>query len=292
MIFYHADDFGITTTQTSEIIDCIKNGICNSVSIMPNSPELVEAIPLLKESTEEGKVRKVVHINLIEGKPCAPVSEIPLLIDKRGMLNCSFGKLLKVNYFSVKLRKSYYLQLVKEIDAQITAVIGNLDEVLVSIDSHQHLHMITVVFEAILTVITKHHLTVDYFRIPVDPLSPIFKNPKLFFHVRFIDWIKWFVLRFVSIGKKKKILQLGAKIPIFFGIFFTCRMEYAVVTKLLPAYEKIAKRKGKDLELMFHPGAVFEVQKLLDSQNQELVEFYSSEYRKKEAETLKRLYQM
>jgi len=55
----------------------------------------------------------------------------------------------------------------------------------------------------------------------------------------------------------------------------------------LPEFEKIAGRKGMALEILCHPGWASKAEELMDPQNELCVEFYMSENRTVEGETLK-----
>lgn len=287
MVYFHADDYGISEKQTQMICDCFK-GRLNSVSIMPNSLELQNAIAVIPEQC----VRKVVHLNFIEGHCVSETSLIPMLVDENGMFRCTFGMALKYGLSGKAKREEAYNQFCIEIKAQILRVMSMLpDNTLLSIDSHQHLHMIPLVFRALLNVIQELRQLcklrgIDTVRVSVDPLKPILSMPRMFFRVPFKNHIKWWVLRVLSIGERRKLQQLGARVPVFFGMFFTCQMEEHVVSKLLPKYKAIADKKELDLELMFHPGGIYDDEQLLDATQKELKNFYASKYRLAEYKAL------
>lgn len=314
-IFYHVDDFGVSIPQSRIIENTIVYGLCNSFSLMPNSPVLDDCVYMMQymegktlpgAEHELSRLRYVVHLNFIEGHCMADPKDVPLLVDCEGKFRTTFGALLKMNYSKKVLREAARHQLKLEIAAQIASVVNVLtlertvkevnqpayktavvpQGTALSIDSHQHTHMIPVVFEALLDVLHEQHYTVEYLRIPVDPLRPLLSTPSLWFKVRFIDLVKWGVLWTLHLQIRSRVKKLHAKTPVFFGILFTCHMTRDRVSPLLPKYKKIAARKSRDLELMFHPGAVYESELLLDPSNQELVEFYKNPLRHEEYETL------
>ena len=89
-IWFHADDFGVTAEQAKRILDCYQNGVLNSISVMPNTPALAESLALLREADPQGnKIRRVLHLNFVEGKPLAGAENVPLLVDKTGYFNKS-----------------------------------------------------------------------------------------------------------------------------------------------------------------------------------------------------------
>lgn len=285
MIYYHADDFGITTKQADIILDCCQNGKCNSISIMPNSPQLLQCHDVINQLSDKN-LRYVIHINLIEGHSVADPQKVTLLTNQQGMLNCSFGSLLKSCFYPLAKRRLIYQQLKEEIAAQLEQVISTYHLHKICLDSHQHLHMIPLVYHAMMAVVREKNIPIEAIRIPVDPLSPLLTTPRLLLKMPFINAVKWFILKILSLGKTTKLIHSGIEVPLFFGIFYTCQMTPEVVSTMLPKYKKLADRMNKNLELMFHPGAVYEKEKLLDPNNDQLVHFYCSDYRIKEQNTL------
>lgn len=281
--FFHADDYGITKQQTKHILSLsqhgIRKGLLNSVSVMPNTPYTKEAVSSLKDTG----IRKVVHLNFIEGKSVHPSEELPLLTNENGMLRCTFSYLLKLNFASRTKKKQVKEQLKKEILAQIRVVYDS--ETDICIDSHQHFHMIPLVLSALYEVVTEQGYHVSMLRVPTDPLLPLFKHPSFILKLRPVDVLKWMILSILKWMDHSLLQKFSSDIPVFFGIFFTCRMYPSIVEKLLLDYQSIAEKKGKSLELMLHPGAVSDQSDLLDASNEQLVTFYASNDRALESET-------
>lgn len=90
-IWFHADDYGVTIEQSKRILDCWQNGVLNSVSVLPNTPVLKEALKLLDQADSEGtQIRRVLHLNFVEGKPLAGAENVPDLVDKTGYFDKGF----------------------------------------------------------------------------------------------------------------------------------------------------------------------------------------------------------
>jgi len=279
-IFYHADDFGVTYDQSRSIMECFEHGKLNSVSIILNSPETEKSYELIDEYVKNGKIRCVAHLNFIEGKSVS--DEVPHLVDDEGKLNCSFSYLLKAG--TGKDKAIIREELKREIAAQLkryTSLTGNRA---ISVDSHQHYHMIPIVWDALMEVLKEDGYVLKFIRVSVDPISPIVRKG-LVFKVPAINYVKWMVLCVLR-GRCLKHAEIPFSVPTFFGIPFTCRMTKDVVDKLLDDYIKTAEKRGTDLELMIHPGAVRNSDGLLDPSNKDLVEFYGSKYRDMEKEML------
>lgn len=287
-VYFHADDYGVTKEQSSTILSCHAQGVLNSISIIPNTPELGACLKLLNTEDAGEQIRRVLHLNFVEGRPVAQAEQVDMLIDDIGYFSCSFIQLLKWNYtHRGEKRKRLKEQLKCEIAAQLERVIDDYDYQITAIDSHQHYHMIPIIMEALLEVLDEKELTIQEIRIPVDPLIPLLRTPSMWLKVPVINWIKWAIL-WCHAGKARRLLrQRGICQPVFFGIFFTCEMKKDVVETLLPKYREYAQKREKNLELMFHPGNLTKQSELLDMRSKELEEFYMSDNRLAEAECLR-----
>ena len=61
------------------------------------------------------------------------------------------------------------------------------------------------------------------------------------------------------------------------------------IIKLLPRYLKLAEKRGRDIEIGFHPGYINESEKLIDGVKNGFTKFYFSHWRKIEHDTLLKL---
>ena len=293
-IWFHADDYGVTAQQSERIIDCFRNGALNSISVLPNTPALKDSLKILDDADPAGnQIRRVLHLNFVEGRPLAGAENVSLLVDEEGYFDKSFIWFFRWNY---KKRKGAGQELIRqlklEIAAQLRAVTTENDYRITAVDSHQHYHMIPMIFDSLMEVLSDKEfkgLDIQYIRIPVDPVAPLWKDMHTLLGVPAINWVKWCILK-INAARNKKILQdKGIKSPLFFGIFYTCEMKKNVVETLLPAYEAYAEGKNEELELMFHPGNLTAEYELLDVRRKELAAFYMSDNRFYEAECLKQL---
>lgn len=92
ILYFHADDYGMTAHGDALIRDCQTHGCLNSVSIVPNG-SLEEAVAALRPSG----LKLAVHLNLVEGKALSPAAEIPLLVRPDGSFCNSFTGLLRLS---------------------------------------------------------------------------------------------------------------------------------------------------------------------------------------------------
>lgn len=293
-IWFHADDYGVTIEQSKRILDCWQNGALNSVSVLPNTSVLEEAQKLLDQADPEGtQIRRVLHLNFVEGKPLAGAENVPDLVDKTGYFDKSFLQFFQWNYLKRGAkRKALTRQIQLEIAAQLRAVTREYDFRITAVDSHQHYHMIPIVFDSLIKVLSRkefEYLKICAVRIPVDPVAPLLHSARMCSDVPLINWVKWCILKLFEKRTRKILSSRGVKAPVFFGIFYTCEMKKEVVEALLPAYKAYADKKGQELELMFHPGNLTDCGELLDTRSRELAAFYLSDNRQDEAECLKRI---
>jgi len=277
-IEYHADDYALFPVQSHRILDCRRNGNLNGVSIMPNSPHLRECFSDLYPFL--GDVAVTVHLNLIEG---VSLTASPLLTDSQGHLNGSFGKLLLHSFLPG--RNVLRQQLKQELRAQIRAVQQCLPEgVPLRLDGHAHYHMVPVVFDAMMDVIREDQLTVEYIRIPREYLRLYL--PRLFRLRDFspINLVKILVLNLLSCRARMKYGSFlkGLEQKLFLGVFLSGRMYYENVSLLLPDAVKLARRLGQDLEILGHPGGVFEAEDIARITSPEDRDFLTSPLRNRE----------
>lgn len=277
-IEYHADDYALFPVQSHRILDCRRNGNLNGLSVMPNSPHLRECISDLYPFLDS--VAVTVHLNLIEGQS---LSGSRLLTDRQGNLNCGFGALLLRSFLPG--RSALRRQLRKEFRLQIRAVRSCLPEVVpLRLDGHAHYHMIPVVFDALMDVIREEKLPVTYIRIPREYLRLYLPQVFKLHDFSWINLVKVVVLNALS-GRAR--LRYGAFLKgleqkLFLGVCLSGRMYYENVQLLLPAALTLAEKKGKNLEILGHPGGVFEPEDIARITSREDKAFLTNDLRKRE----------
>ena len=140
-IIVNADDFGLTTSASTGIIDAHRNGQVNSTTMMVNTPGTEEAVELANANPRLGVG---LHFNLTEGRPLTSAQS---LVDSDGSFRLREDLIRRV------IRKAVNpLDIRQEFEAQLTRF-RNLGLEPSHIDSHQHIHMAPGVFRAILPVL-------------------------------------------------------------------------------------------------------------------------------------------
>ena len=277
-IEFHADDYGLFPTQSHRILDCHRNGNLNGISVMTNSVHLAECMSDMHLFSEEVAVS--VHLNLIEGRS---LSGAPLLTDEAGNLSGSFGKLLLRSYLPGRNR--YRQQLKQELSAQIGEIWKYFPEgTPVRLDGHAHYHMIPVVFDAMMDVIREENLPVSYIRIPREYLRIYLPHLKNLQEFSPINIVKVMILNFLSLRAEiryGKILKNLEK-KLFMGVFLSGRMYYENVIHLLPGALALAEKLGMGLEILGHPGGVFEQEDIARITAPEDAAFLTNDLRNRE----------
>ena len=160
------------------------------------------------------------------------------------------------------------------------------ENISVSIDSHQHTHMIPLIFKTLMRVIEDEGLNVEYMRIPAEPILPYVFTPSLYFEYNPIGLIKQWLLKAFTLVNRRELAKSKIQSAYFMGILFSGKLNEARIKKLLPHYLKLAKKHNKNIEIGFHPGYIKDGEKLLEGSRQDFREFYLSPWRNIENKTL------
>ena len=211
MIYFCADDYGVSKTCNDRIEKCLKHGALNKVSVLPNG-EITDFKNRLSSNCE----RVSLHINLVEGTPLSDVNDIPLLVSEQGYFKYSFVGLFFLSMS--RKRKELEKQLYKEIRAQILFWIEMMGErVPISIDGHQHTHMIPLIFKTIMKVIKDQKIPVEYVRIPNEPIMPYVFTPSLYFTYSLTGLIKQWLLKFLTLLNQNELKNAQIDFSYFTG---------------------------------------------------------------------------
>ena len=93
MIYFCADDYGISKEYNRCIEECVQKGILNKVSILPNGE-----IDNFVEKFSTQNVLLTLHLNVVEGRPLSPSEDVRLLIDEEGNFKHSFIGLFLLSF--------------------------------------------------------------------------------------------------------------------------------------------------------------------------------------------------
>lgn len=283
----HADDFGICEQQAKAILNLSSSrngkGTLNSISIFTNSPYFIDSCKLIQPFVQRNEIALSLHINLVEGpSSCADANTIPILVDKRGMFKNNFATLLLLSLSPY--RKQLYRAIVKECSAQINRYLKVFPEqrTKLSLDTHQHVHAIPLVLDALLTSVSACQANLVRMRIPTENLS-VYKNAGILSEVSWQNRLKIRVIDFLCKKAPEKIPST-CSIPLFCGVGLSGKM-YKINQLLIDELNHKATQAGKELELLFHPVSV-PIHQCLDPHNKPFARACASVDRDKEAQKL------
>ena len=280
MVYFCADDYGISKKYNVCIEKCLEKGALNKISVLPNGE--IDEISRIASNPD---VILTLHLNLVEGRPLSPLEDVRLLVDADGYFRYSFIGLLLLS-LSPK-RKALEQQLYKEIQSQLRfwrQQIG--DDRGFSLDSHQHAYMVPWVFKTLMRVIRDEGVDVKYIRIPAEPIMPYIMTPSLYLEYKPVGIIKQWLLKFLALVNRRELKKSKINSAYFMGIMFSGKLNKKRVNKLLPQYIKLANKRGKNIEIGFHPGYSEGDQHLIDGSRRDFKKFYCSPWRNIEYETL------
>ena len=283
MIYISADDYGLSDTAASRIETCIENGYLNKISVLPNG-----VVPDFKERLSKTDSVLSLHLNLVEGQAVSKPENLGLLVSENGYFKHSFEGLLALS-LSPK-REAFRRQIKTEIKAQIALwqEMYSQDTPMV-LDSHQHTHMIPMIFATLMEIIREENIAVQYLRIPTEPILPYLLTPSLYLTYHPVNLIKQWFLNILGAVNKKTFLESRIKTAYFMGILFSGHMDEKRVKKILPKYQRLAEKKHMDIELLFHPGYMHLGEQVLDVYKTEFHRFYFSKGRKVEYDAVMHL---
>ena len=267
----HADDYAISPHSSEDILSCLRAGCLDSLSVLTNMScyeKYAEKYRQEKASWPREPLLSV-HLNFMEGHCLADPAEVPHLVDKEGFFHISWGTLFLWNYSPKK-----FLTIKKELKKEIAAQTERFLEMFggqepLRFDGHQHTQMIPLVYWALLEVIVERHYRTDYIRVTREPVRPYLKAGGLWKTYRPVNWIKNLLLNYFAGGMERTLRKnrpswQRENTPMYlWGVVMSGRMDEKRVRRLLPAMRAQAEKKGRHLEILFHPGSVLQ-QELTD----------------------------
>lgn len=256
---FHADDFALTAHSDQDIMTLLESGTLDSISVMPNMSAFPRACALLANGNGQFPYPKIsVHLNFMEGKSLCAHSEVPHLTDEHGFFRISWGWLLLWNY-NPFMRKNIRRELAAEIERQARAVIdsGILREQRLRFDSHQHPHMIPLVFDALCDAIrslSAQGFDTEFIRNARDPLFPYLRSGIFFCRFSPANFVKCLILNFFAHRVSRKLRKMRLDDNCICGVFFSGNMDAVRLKKVLPAFARLVRHRTITAEILFHPG--------------------------------------
>lgn len=270
----HADDYALTVNTSKDMLACMLKGQLDSISIVPNMSCFEECMALFYQMIPKLPFlpKMSVHLDFVEGHSLAGAGQTPLLVRPGSMLmGLSWGGVFALSYLPWK-RRAAKEQLKKEIKAQIEAVshvAANAMNIAkehgipcgqkgLRIDSHQHAHMIPVVWEALTELIAQERYEVEYIRNSKELLGAFVSEVSLWKTYRPVNFIKNRLLSLYSHKADRYAKVHHMEQMYLWGLVMSGHMDYDRIVRLYPKIAAKAEREGRVLEILFHPGLTLE----------------------------------
>ncbi|MCR4656019.1 MAG: ChbG/HpnK family deacetylase [Lachnospiraceae bacterium] len=275
----HADDYALSVNTSKDMLKLMKEGVLDSISIVPNMSCYERCMEMLKEEIRTLPFLPLcsVHLDLVEGIRLSESTG-----NKTSPVNDSWGSLWLSSYDPFK-RKDVKTGLKKELTAQVNKCWDSIKECIdtaknagipcrqkkIRIDSHQHTHHIPVVWDALTEVIEENGYEVEYIRNSKEPLRPFLSETSLFKTYKKVNLIKNLILNFYSYkidsyGRRSGSERKGMYL---WGLIMSGRMDSYRIEKLIDQVVDKAFSDDRTLEILFHPGLM-----LRDEWNKEIPE--------------------
>ena len=290
----HADDYGVSLNGAEDILECLKEGALDSFSVIPNMSCFEKCVERYTQEKEQFvKLPLVtVHLNIMDGRPLLKKEEVPDLVDEDGFFSLTWGKLFFLNYSIGAKKRRVKEQLKKEFLAQTEAVEKAFGLREIRLDSHQHPHMIPFVFDVLMEICDEKKGNVTFVRVAKEPLLPFLSKVSLYPTYSPANLVKNVLLNLYSVGAIKKLKKRGLNYELMWGLVMSGYMDEKRTQELLPFMERAAKKKGKKLEILFHPGLMSESEKTEEYRKEGFYKFYCSKNRLEEKKAVKKLHEI
>lgn len=159
-LIVNADDFGRHPLINRAVAQCVEQGCLRSATLMPGGKAFDDAVDTALAHPELGVG---IHFTLVNGYPVLPPEEIPSLVTEDGVFYDDYIHFVK-RFLSGKVH-------MEDVRRELAAQAGKMARtglVLTHADSHQHMHVLPGIFDAVLDAAAAIHI--DAVRIPRTPL--------------------------------------------------------------------------------------------------------------------------
>lgn len=266
----HADDYALTRNTSKDMLECMRAGTLDSISIVPNMSCFETCMELLYEEIPGLPFLPLlsVHLDFVEGRSLAGKAAAPDLV-KPGtdLMGLGWGGLFAASYLPAK-RRRVKEQLKREIKAQLARgqqAVGKCIRLAekngvscrqkgMRIDSHQHAHMIPVVWEAVLEAVREEGYSLEYIRNSREPLGIFLTDVSLYRTYRPVNFVKNRLLSLYSRKVDRFCRENGMEQMYLWGLVMSGRMDRERIEKLYGRMKRRARKDGRTLEILFHPG--------------------------------------
>ena len=243
-LIVNADDFGLTKRVSEAIVEAHRHGIVTSTTLMANGAAFEAATALSRQMPRLGIG---VHLNLSEGIPVSPAPSIPSLLNARGRLHLTPGRLWK----AIAMRRVCLADVETELRGQI-AKIRRAGIRPTHLDGHKHVHIVPGVSDIVVRL--AQEFSVSSVRCPME------EPPGLFYMLDRQRVSRSSILKQYLVGRglsalarrfRQKLAEAGLACPThFYGISQTGFLDARGILEVLRQLPEGTS------ELMCHPGYV------------------------------------
>jgi predicted glycoside hydrolase/deacetylase ChbG (UPF0249 family) len=265
-VILNADDLGFSPAVNRAILHAASGGTLTAASLMVNMPFAEEAVKAVQESLPNLSLG--LHFCLTSGRAVAPLEQISLLVDSNGYFRHGFLGLWRL--LCSRQKKEAIGQIQVEFLAQLERMNQFTAEYSLRfdhLDSHQHVHVFSEVFDILEEEAQKRNLVL---RVPRE----CFGSGKRVWQ-RFFAWLPSGLLKKGILGYH---LQKRTQTVGYYGILDTGKMDQQALKFVFEAMVS-----GKVYEINTHPSAEpLEQGSQTEYSSPGDIEFYRSPWRQRE----------
>jgi len=153
-----ADDYGLTRGITDSILEAADKGALTRVSVLANGYDLEYALAQWRSRQETLSLS--FHLNLTEGVALSSPKDIPHLADAQGRFRHSPASLLVRSWWALpSTRQAIAQEVEQEFMLQLSRIRSHVGQAAhIGVDSHQHVHMVPLVFGVVARLAARESL--------------------------------------------------------------------------------------------------------------------------------------
>jgi predicted glycoside hydrolase/deacetylase ChbG (UPF0249 family) len=161
-VYLHADDLGLHPAVDRAIFRAYEAGAVRAASILATGPTFDAAA---RQARLLG-LPLSLHLAIVDTEPLSPPGEVPSLLAGAGRFPAYFGPVVRRSIFRQLRQHEVTLEVQRQLDRFAEAdLVGKHG---LSLDGHQHLHLLPQVMRAVLALAPAYRLT----RLRMPTLSP------------------------------------------------------------------------------------------------------------------------
>ena len=154
-----ADDVGLHPGMTLGAVKAHDEGIVTACSVVANGRAFESAVELLRDRP---RLDVGVHLTLVGERPLSPPERVRSLLDRSGAFSRDFRSFTQRYLFGGIVASEIEEELQRQIERLLAAGLS-----IVHANSHQHLHVLPLVFEIVLRLAEEYRI--GFIRIPAEP---------------------------------------------------------------------------------------------------------------------------